>query len=33
MRYTTLTNGIAQSFDNRLLTGNFFKRLRSEFSG
>jgi hypothetical protein len=33
MRHTTLADGIAQSFDNMLLTGNVFKGLRPKFAG
>jgi hypothetical protein len=33
MRHTALADGIAQGFDNMLLTGNIFKGLRTEFSG
>jgi hypothetical protein len=33
MRHTPLADGIAQGFDNMLLTGNIFKRLRAEFAG
>jgi len=33
VRDAPLAYGIAQGFDNMLLTGNFFKILRPEFSG
>jgi hypothetical protein len=33
MRHAPLADGIAQRFDDMLLTGNIFKSLRAEFAG